>query len=129
MIYTIGYAGCDIDRFVKILQDKKVDILIDVRSIPKSQYFKDFNNDCRYVYKTEKTITKDGLENSSTKLLERGDVIISARGTVGEIASIPYPMAFNQSCYGLRARAALITSDFLYYLLKYNIAAFFYHLF
>ena len=84
---------------------------------------KDFNNDCRYVYKTEKTITKDGLENSSTKLLERGDVIISARGTVGEIASIPYPMAFNQSCYGLRARAALITSDFLYYLLKYNIAA------
>ena len=84
---------------------------------------KDFNNDCRYVYKTEKTITKDGLKNSSTKLLERGDVIISARGTVGEIASIPYPMAFNQSCYGLRARAALITSDFLYYLLKYNIAA------
>ena len=83
---------------------------------------KDFNNDCRYVYKTEKSITKEGLENSSTKLLEKGDVIISARGTVGELASIPYPMAFNQSCYGLRERGDLITSDFLYYLIKHNIA-------
>jgi len=83
---------------------------------------KDFNNNCRYVYETEKSITKEGLKNSSTKLLDKGDMIISARGTVGEIASIPYPMAFNQSCYGLRARDNLITSDYLYYLIKHNIA-------
>ena len=83
---------------------------------------KDFNNDYRYVYKTEKSITKEGLDNSSTKLLDKGDMIISARGTVGEIASISYPMAFNQSCYGLRANGDLITSDFLYYLIKHNIA-------
>lgn len=82
---------------------------------------KDFNNDKRYVYQTEKNITKEGLENSSTKLLDKGDMIISARGTVGELASIPYQMAFNQSCYGLRAKEDLITSDFLYYLIKYNI--------
>ena len=44
---------------------------------------KDFNNDFRYVYETEKSITKKGLDNSSTKLLQKGDVIISARGTVG----------------------------------------------
>ncbi len=49
-------------------------------------------------------------------------MIISARGTVGEIASIPYPMTFNQSCYGLRAKENMITSDFLYYLIKYNIS-------
>lgn len=83
---------------------------------------KDFNNDFRYVYKTEKTITQLGLENSSTKILNKGDMIISARGTVGEIASIPYPMTFNQSCYGLRAKENMITSDFLYYLIKYNIS-------
>ena len=83
---------------------------------------KDFNNDFRYVYKTEKSITKEGLENSSTKLLDKGDIIISARGTVGEIASIPYPMAFNQSCYGLRAKESLIASDFLYYLIKHNVS-------
>lgn len=83
---------------------------------------KDFNNDFRYVYETEKTITQSGLENSSTKLLQRGDVIISARGTVGEIATVPFPMAFNQSCYGLRARNGMVTSDYLYYLIKHNVS-------
>lgn len=82
---------------------------------------KDFNNDFRFVYETEKHITELGLNNSSTKLLKAGDVIISARGTVGEIASIPFPMAFNQSCYGLRAKKEIVTADFLYYLIKHNI--------
>ena len=83
---------------------------------------KDFNNGFRYVYETEKTITELGLENSSTKLLQNGDVIISARGTVGEIATIPFPMAFNQSCYGLRAKSEIVTSDYLYYLIKHNVS-------
>ena len=82
---------------------------------------KDFGNDNRYVYETQKHITKLGLMNSSTKLLDKGDIIISARGTVGEIATIPYPMAFNQSCYGLRAKKEIVDEDFLYYLIKYNI--------
>ena len=83
---------------------------------------KDFNNGFRYVYETEKSITQLGLEKSSTKLLQRGDVIISARGTVGEIATVSLPMAFNQSCYGLRARTEIVTSDYLYYLIKHNIS-------
>jgi len=82
---------------------------------------KDFNNGNRYVYSTEKTITQLGLDNSSTKLLKKGDMIISARGTVGEIASIPFPMAFNQSCYGLRAKENIVTPDYLYYLIKHNV--------
>lgn len=82
---------------------------------------KDFGNDSRYVYTTEKHITELGLKNSSTKLLQCGDIIISARGTVGEIATIPFPMAFNQSCYGLRAKKDIINEDFLYYLIKHNV--------
>lgn len=81
---------------------------------------KDFNNSDRYVYKTEKTITNSGLKNSSTKLLEKDDIIISARGTVGELAMIPYPMAFNQSCYGIRGNEE-VDKTFLYYLLKNSI--------
>ena len=83
---------------------------------------KDFNNGFRYVYETEKTITQLGLEKSSTNLLQRDDVIISARGTVGELATVPFPMAFNQSCYGLRARTGIVTSDYLYYLIKHNVS-------
>lgn len=81
---------------------------------------KDFNNENRYVYFTEKTITEEGLNNSSTKLLRKDDIIISARGTVGELAMIPFPMAFNQSCYGIRAKGG-INSTFLYYLIKHSV--------
>lgn len=82
---------------------------------------KDINNDYRYVYETEKTITQAGLDNSSTKILKRNDSIISARGTVGEIAMIPFSMAFNQSCYGLRAKESLVDAEYLYYLIKHFI--------
>lgn len=81
----------------------------------------DFNGDARWVNNAEKTITQLGLDNSSTKLLKAGDIIISARGTVGELAQLKRPMAFNQSCYGVRAKESLV-QDYLYYLLKYSIA-------
>jgi type I restriction enzyme S subunit len=80
----------------------------------------DFNNDYRYVHKTEKTITNEGLKNSSTKMLNASDIIISARGTVGAIAQLAKPMAFNQSCYGLRHKSEN-TNDYIYYLLKHNV--------
>lgn len=82
---------------------------------------KDFNNENRYVYSTEKHITKAGLDNSSTKMLAHDDIIISARGTVGELAMIPFPMCFNQSCYGIRGKKGVIIQCYLYYLLKNNI--------
>lgn len=78
---------------------------------------KDFNNVNRYVYSTEKSITEKGLNNSSTKMLEKNDIIISARGTVGEIAMLSCPMAFNQSCYGIKGKEG-INQTFLYYLIK-----------
>jgi len=80
----------------------------------------DFGGDGRWVDKVEKTITNLGLENSSTKLLKSGDIVISARGTVGELAQLKRPMAFNQSCYGIRARTG-VDQDFLYYLLKKSV--------
>lgn len=78
---------------------------------------KDFCGDKKYVYNTEKSITVEGLNNSSTKLLHKDNIIISARGTVGELAMIPYDMAFNQSCFGLIPKG---NNDphFVYYLLK-----------
>ncbi len=77
----------------------------------------DFNNANRYVYIAEKHITELGLQNSSTKILKKGQLIISARGTVGAIAQLGCDMAFNQSCYGLTANSLSI-NDFLFYLLK-----------
>ena len=80
----------------------------------------DFVGDRKWIFGTEKSITKKGLENSSTKLLDEGQIIISARGTVGEIGQLKRKMAFNQSCYGLNSKE-LLTNDFLYYLLRYKV--------
>ena len=81
----------------------------------------DFKGDNKYVYSAEKTITELGLKKSATKLLNKNDIIISARGTVGELAVIPYKMAYNQSCYGLKAKEDLVNSDYLYYILKNSV--------
>jgi|SRR5690554_780200 len=84
----------------------------------------DFNTGVKYVSKTEKTITKKGLDNSSTKILDIGDIIISARGTVGATAVLKHPMAFNQSCYGIKSIPGVTDQDFLYYLVKDSITSF-----
>ena len=79
---------------------------------------KDFNNDRRFVDTSEESITQLGFEKSSTKLLNPGMIIISARGTVGELAQLKTQMAFNQSCYGIDANSEYLENDYLYYLLK-----------
>ena len=56
-----------------------------------------------FVVTTEKTITSEGLASSSARLIPKGTTIISARGTVGNLAIAGCDMAFNQSCYGLRS--------------------------
>lgn len=81
----------------------------------------DMGDDYRYIDKTSKTITELGLKESSTKILEKGDIIISARGTVGVINQIRNPMAFNQTCYGLRAKTDKVDVNYLYYLLKRHV--------
>lgn len=81
---------------------------------------KDFAGDTRKVYDSEKHISELGLNSSATQLLYPGNLIISARGTVGEIAQIGKTSAFNQSCYGLRV-ADGYSSDYLYYILKYQV--------
>ena len=48
LIYTIGYSGFkegDLACFIKTLKDRKIDVLIDVRSDPHSSYFQEYNKE------------------------------------------------------------------------------------
>ena len=83
----------------------------------------DFNTEKKYCFDAEKKITEKGLNESSTKILKRGQIIISARGTVGVLSVLGRDMAFNQSCYGIDAKKKFTINNFLYYLLKYNVAS------
>jgi restriction endonuclease S subunit len=82
----------------------------------------DFNSESRFVSTSEKAITEAGLAASSTRYLEVGDLIISARGTVGALAELAVRATFNQSCYGLRPDTSRVSSGYVYYALTEEIA-------
>lgn len=63
---------------------------------------KDVSNEPEaFISSTEKNITKKGLEESSTEIAPKHSTVITARGTVGELAMPSFDMAINQSCYSL----------------------------
>lgn len=84
----------------------------------------DFNTGMKYCFDADKKITEKGLKESSTKILKKGQIIISARGTVGVIAMLGRDMTFNQSNYGINAKEEITSNNFLYYLLKANLSSF-----
>ncbi|MFO8018994.1 MAG: DUF488 domain-containing protein [Promethearchaeia archaeon] len=43
-IYTIGYQGKNLDTLIKILQENKIDLLIDIRDSGKSSHKPEFNS-------------------------------------------------------------------------------------
>ena len=59
------------------------------------------SNHKSFVLNAEKTITENGLNNSSAKLLTKYATVITARGTVGKYCLLAEPMAFSQSNYGI----------------------------
>ena len=57
-----------------------------------------------FITDTEKTISELGLQNSSTKILDKYSTVITARGTVGKYCLLSEPMAFSQSNYGINPK-------------------------
>lgn len=43
-VFTIGYTSFGLEKFVEVLKKYKINCLIDVRSTPKSSYYKDFDD-------------------------------------------------------------------------------------
>lgn len=70
----------------------------------------------RYVKKTERKITIDGLNNSSAKLIPSHSVILSTRAPIGHVFINEVEMSFNQGCKGLITKEG-ITTEYLYYFL------------
>lgn len=51
-IFTIGYAGFEIDDFIKVIKEYHINSLIDVRSSPFSKFYSDYNkpNLCKALH-------------------------------------------------------------------------------
>ena len=79
--------------------------------------------DYAYVFRTERTLTEEGLNNCNSRLYPKDTVFITARGTVGKINLAQTDMAMNQSCYALIAKPPL-NQQFLYFALAENVEQF-----
>jgi type I restriction enzyme, S subunit len=57
-----------------------------------------------YVVATEKHVSGQALSDTRLRLYPRDTVIVTARGTVGNVAFMSEPMTLNQSCYAVQGR-------------------------
>ena len=73
-----------------------------------------------YIGQTARTITDEGLQNSSARLLPPHSVILSSRAPIGYLVINTEPMATNQGCKGL-IPSANVDHKFLYYYLTSNV--------
>jgi|JI9StandDraft_2_1071091.scaffolds.fasta_scaffold92304_2 type I restriction enzyme S subunit len=72
-----------------------------------------------FCFKTESYITKLGLRNCNSRLFEEDTIIITARGSVGNILLTGCSMAMNQSCFALAGKNN-ISNYYVYKLLLAN---------
>ena len=63
------------------------------------------NSQGSFVLKTERTITRLGLQSGNAKLLPKNTTVVTARGVVGSYCILPTQMAINQTNYGLKAKS------------------------
>ncbi len=74
----------------------------------------------RFIKTTEKTITQEGIDNSSTKLAKKGDVLVASAGqgqTRGQTSFCLNDTYINQSIISLRANKNKLNPLFLFYFL------------
>ena len=77
-------------------------------------------NYCR-IYDTEKYISKEGLYNSSAKIIPTNSVIVAMYGqgdTAGRVAINKIPLTTNQACCNLIINDKVTDCEFVYYKLS-----------
>ena len=72
-----------------------------------------------YLFKTEKTITEDGLREISSGLLPKGTLLMSSRAPVGVLAIAEIPVAVNQGYIAILDNKGY-AKEFIYLWLKLN---------
>ena len=72
--------------------------------------------DSIYQLDTTNHITQAGLDHCASSLFKEGDIILTARGSIGKLVVVSKNMAMNQSCYALSPKYP--NTPYLYFLSK-----------
>ncbi|WFH00414.1 restriction endonuclease subunit S [Spiroplasma citri] len=78
---------------------------------------KDVTNQGKYIFQTEKTITKKGLKNSSAWLVPKNSLIYSIYASVGFPTINKIPLATSQAFFSMEINNLYFSTEYLYYLL------------
>ena len=70
----------------------------------------------KYTNKSERTISQEGLNNSSAKLLPINTILLSTRATIGESSIAKAECCTNQGFQSLIANEEIVCYEYLYYL-------------
>lgn len=76
----------------------------------------DITNAGKFIYETEKTITEEGLKNSSARLFKKGTIMYAMYASVGKCAITKIRISCSQAILGINVDSTL-DADFLYYYL------------
>ena len=75
----------------------------------------------KYIVKGERNISKEGLNNSSAKILPKHTVLLSSRAPIGYIAIASKELTTNQGFKSLICDESLCHFEYFYYWLKLNV--------
>lgn len=78
----------------------------------------DMKTDDKYIVGGKKSITKEGLEKSSARLMPKGTIVISSRAPIGYVKIAKEDVSTSQGCKSIVINEELVTSDFVYYYIK-----------
>ena len=72
----------------------------------------------RFIYSTEKTITQDGIDNSSTKIAKSGTIVIASAGqghTRGQTSMLKIDTYINQSIIAIEVDPSVVNPFYIFY--------------
>ena len=78
----------------------------------------DMTEQGKYLYRTQRTLTQEGLENSTAWIVPENSLILSMYASVGQVAINKIPLATSQAMFSMTLKDKN-TVDFLYYYLSY----------
>jgi len=73
----------------------------------------------KYISKSKRTISIEGVNNSSAKILPKGTVLFTSRATIGEVAIAQNEVTTNQGFQSFIVKTDIL-NEFLYYWLIFN---------
>ena len=76
------------------------------------------NNKSKFIYSSERKITKAGFDSCSTSLLPIGSVLLSSRAPIGLLAICAVETCTNQGFKNLVVKKDKLHNEYLYYWLK-----------